>query len=143
MKDGTSAKHSENCCADVLGASTAGQAEHGHASSSVTIPPGSVQPPAQPTTAGAALQAFGAMMRSATTAGAIDEKSKELVLFALVVHSRCGPCFAHHYERAIEMGITQQQLDEAAWCAVAMGGAPVRMFYEEALESAKTRPSGP
>ncbi len=31
------------------------------------------------------------------------------------------------------MGITQAQLDEAAWCAVAMGGAPVRMFYLEAI----------
>jgi hypothetical protein len=29
------------------------------------------------------------------------------------------------------MGITPEQLDEAAWLAVAMGGAPVRMFYLE------------
>jgi ribosomal protein S11 len=33
--------------------------------------------------------------------------------------------------KARKMGITQQELDEAAWCAVAMGGAPVRMFYQE------------
>jgi hypothetical protein len=31
------------------------------------------------------------------------------------------------------MGITQAELDEAAWCAIAMGGAPVRMFYEQAV----------
>ena len=28
--------------------------------------------------------------------------------------------------------MTQAELDEAAWCAIAMGGAPVRMFYQEA-----------
>jgi len=32
------------------------------------------------------------------------------------------------------MGISRAELDEAAWCAVAMGGAPIRMFYEEILE---------
>ena len=34
------------------------------------------------------------------------------------------------------MGITREELDEAAWCAVAMGGAPVRMFYQEFVEGA-------
>jgi len=33
-----------------------------------------------------------------------------------------------------EMGLTQAELDEAAWCAIAMGGAPVKMFYQESLE---------
>jgi alkylhydroperoxidase/carboxymuconolactone decarboxylase family protein YurZ len=33
-------------------------------------------------------------------------------------------------KKALAMGISQEELDEAAWCAIAMGGAPVRMFYE-------------
>ena len=32
------------------------------------------------------------------------------------------------------MGLTQDQLDEAAWCAVTMFGAPVRMFYLETFK---------
>jgi selenide,water dikinase len=89
-------------------------------------------------TATDAAQAFAGMMRAVQSGGAVDERSKELILFALVVFSRCAPCFKSHYERALELGLTQAQLDEAAWCAVAMGGAPVRMFYREAMKNALT-----
>jgi selenide,water dikinase len=82
---------------------------------------------------GESAEAFAALMRSVQAGGALDEKIKELILFALVIASRCEPCFKSHWERAKELGLTQEQLDEAAWCAVAMGGAPVRMFYREAM----------
>ena len=74
-------------------------------------------------------------MRSVQTAGVLDEKTKELVLFSLVVGTRCQPCFEAHYRRALKLGITQPEMDEAAWCAIAMGGAPVKMFYQDNLES--------
>lgn len=73
------------------------------------------------------------MMRSVQANGVIAERAKELILFALVVYSRCSACFDAHYRRARSMGITQAELDEAAWCAIAMGGAPVRMSYQECL----------
>lgn len=100
------------CCADI---------------SRDTAPPGS---------AAGAQQAFAALMQSVQAGGALDEKAKELILFSLVVSSRCRPCFNAHYERARRLGITQAELDEAAWCAIAMGGAPVRMFYQECLKAA-------
>jgi selenide, water dikinase len=81
-------------------------------------------------------QAFGAMMRSVQAAGVLDAKTKELLLFGMVVQSCCAPCFDAHYAKARELGITQAELDEAAWCAIAMGGAPVRMFYQECLRRA-------
>ena len=81
-------------------------------------------------------------MRSVQTAGALSEKTKELILFSLVLHSRCHPCFDTHYEKARELGITQAELDEAAWCAIAMGGAPVRMFYQECLHRAQAAADG-
>lgn len=82
-------------------------------------------------------KAFGAMMRAAQTGGVLNERTKELILFALVVGSRCQPCFEVHFQKARQMGITQPELDEAAWCAIAMGGAPVKMFYQENLERLK------
>ncbi len=99
--------HPANCCADIFQAAAA------------------------PTTAPEAQRAFGAMMRAVQSAGALDAKTKELILFGQVVGSRCGPCLAAHYQKAIQMGITPAELDEAAWCAIAMGGAPVLMFYQE------------
>ncbi len=91
--------------------------------------------PAQ-TSAAEAQNGFGAMMRAVQASGALDARTKELILFSLVVQSRCGPCFQAHYQKAREMGITQAELDEAAWCAIAMAGAPARMFYQESLRTA-------
>jgi AhpD family alkylhydroperoxidase len=78
-----------------------------------------------------AAQAFGMLMRVTSSDGAINAHTKELINFALAVASRCGPCVRAHFDKAINMGIPQEQLDEAAWCAVAMGGGPVKMFYQE------------
>lgn len=103
-------EHEPGCCADVFAA----------ADSSL----------------GETRRAFGGLMRAAQAPGKINERTKELILFALVVQSRCGPCFDAHLKRAGELGISQAELDEAAWCAVVMGGAPVKVFYEEALRRA-------
>jgi selenide,water dikinase len=83
-------------------------------------------------------RAFGTMMRAVQASGALNEKAKELILFSLVVQSRCEACFDAHFRRARELGITQAELDEAAWCAIAMGGAPVKMFYQESLSRIQT-----
>jgi selenide,water dikinase len=104
-----SSTHHDGCCADIFNGPTA------------------------PSSVGETQRAFGAMMRAAQASGALNEKAKELILFSLVVQSRCEACFDAHFRRARELGITQAELDEAAWCAIAMGGAPVKMFYQESL----------
>jgi selenide,water dikinase len=111
MKPSTSdsSTHHDGCCADIFNSSAA------------------------PSSVGETQRAFGAMMRAAQASGALNEKAKELILFSLVVQSRCEACFDAHFRRARELGITQAELDEAAWCAIAMGGAPVKMFYQESL----------
>lgn len=109
----------EGCCADIFGNSA---------------PQSSV---------GETQRAFGAFMRSIQAAGALSEKAKELILFSLVVQSRCQPCFEAHLHRARELGITQPELDEAAWCAVSMGGAPVKLFYQENLNRDPEPPAKP
>jgi selenide,water dikinase len=108
-KDQPTGDGHEGCCADMFEAKSAA---------------GSVNK---------ATEAFGALIRSVQAGGALNEKARELILFSLVVHSRCHPCFDAHYQRARELGIPQVELDEAAWCAIAMGGAPVKMFYQECL----------
>jgi len=112
-----SAPHQPGCCADIF------ETKPGRAGSAAETQ-----------------RAFGVLMRSVQTAGALSEKGKELILFSLVLHSRCHPCFDTHFQRACELGITQAELDEAAWCAIAMGGAPVRMFYQECLRRAQAPP---
>lgn len=84
-------------------------------------------------------EAFGALMQSTTSAGLLDERTKELVNFALVLLSKCEPCFAVHWDKARNMGISPEELDEVAWCAVGMGGAPVRMFHQQMLDRLNRR----
>lgn len=88
-------------------------------------------------TAALSFQAFGQMMRVTMKGGAIDERGKFLINFALAVMSRCSPCVDGFIQKARKLGVPREQLDEAAWCAITMGGAPVRMFYQEAIESAR------
>ena len=109
MKPSTSdsSTHHDGCCADIFNGPTA------------------------PSSVSETQRAFGTMMRATQASGALNEKAKELILFSLVVSSRCEPCFDAHFRRARELGITQAELDEAAWCAIAMGGAPVKIFYQE------------
>jgi len=82
-------------------------------------------------TAQASGQAFNQLIKSISASGTLDERTKELIIFSLTVNSRCEACVVLHYEKALRMGITKQELNEAAWCAIAMGGAPVKMFYTQ------------
>ncbi len=68
-------------------------------------------------------------MQAVSADGQIDAKTKQLMTFALIILGRCEECFEVHYKKSREMGITQEQLDEAAWLGVGVGGAVVRMFY--------------
>jgi len=94
--------------------------------------------PAQAATSSAdkAQDAWTALLRATAEAGALDGKTKELITFALVILARCGPCVRVHHKQATRMGITPEQLAEALWCAISIGGAPVKLFYEEALADA-------
>jgi selenide, water dikinase len=89
--------------------------------------------------ASATATAFGEFMRQVRSAGAVSEKTKELILFSLVVQSRCAPCFDAHYRKALDLGLNPAELDEAAWCAVALGGAQVRLFYLESLRRVQSK----
>ena len=93
-------------------------------------------------TAGESQKAFGALMRSAAEAGALDEKTKELLFLAMAAVTRCEPCLKAHLVAAAEMGITPAEIDEALWCAVAMGGGPVRMLCNEARKAVETAKPG-
>ncbi len=115
---GEEPEHDPGCCADVFG----------EPAPSPATPSGGET--VDGSTAPVSMAAFGDLMQSSGATGLLDEKTKELITFSLVLHSRCEPCLAIHYEKALGMGITQEELDEVAWCAIAMGGAPVKMFYQ-------------
>jgi len=77
-------------------------------------------------------EAHGEFMGAAFAPGAIDAVNKELMIIALAVLARCEPCIKIHLAKAQDMGISREEIEEAAWLAVAMGGAPIFMFWQEA-----------
>jgi selenide,water dikinase len=70
-------------------------------------------------------------LKSAGAPGALDAHTKQALAVALSVLSKCGPCTATHIKKARAMGFSQEEIDEAAWMAIAFGGSPVMMFYNE------------
>jgi AhpD family alkylhydroperoxidase len=77
-------------------------------------------------------QKFQAFLAAANAPGSLDARTKRAVAIALSVLARCGPCVEHHIRKAEEEGFSPQQIDEAAWMAIAFGGSPTMMFYNQA-----------
>ena len=81
------------------------------------------------------LSGFINFSQGAKNDGALNKKSKDLVLVALAISSQCSWCIAMHVKGAVDSGCTREELIEAAMLAVVMGGGPKLMYmnvlYEE------------
>jgi AhpD family alkylhydroperoxidase len=80
-------------------------------------------------------QKFQAFLAAANGPGALDARTKRAMAIALSVLARCGPCVKYHLRKAKEAGFSPQEIDEAAWMAIAFGGSPTMMFYNEMKQS--------
>jgi len=77
------------------------------------------------------LSLFSDFMKAANGPGLIGAREKKLMAVALSVAQRCEPCLKTHFKSALAMGITIEELDEAANLAIAFGGCAAMMFYKE------------
>jgi selenide,water dikinase len=80
-------------------------------------------------------QKFQAFLAAANGPGVLDARTKRAMAIALSVLARCGPCVKYHLRKAKEEGFTPEEIDEAAWMAIAFGGSPAMMFYNETRQS--------
>lgn len=81
------------------------------------------------------MQGFGALARSAMAAGALDEKTKELIAMAIGVAVRCDDCLGFHARALVRLGATPEEFREMLGVAVYMGGGPSLMYAAHALEA--------
>ena len=81
------------------------------------------------------MSAFAGLSRAATTAGALDAKTKELIALALGVAARCDACIGFHVQTLVKLGTTMRELEETLAMAVYMGGGPSLMYSANALEA--------
>lgn len=81
------------------------------------------------------MQGFGAMAQAACKAGALDEKTKELIALALSVGGRCDPCIGFHAKALVKLGATRAEVQEMLGMCVYMGGGPSLMYAASALSA--------
>ena len=76
---------------------------------------------------------FSAMAGAAMKAGALDEKTKELIAMAIGVANRCKGCLGFHAQALVRLGCTEEELVDMLGVAVYMGGGPSLMYAAEAI----------
>ena len=66
---------------------------------------------------------------------ALPHKTLELIMVGCSVMSQCEMCIALHVENAASMGATREEIMQAAFMAVAMGGSPKLMYLSYVFEA--------
>jgi len=79
------------------------------------------------------MKSFDDLSRAALAAGALSEKTKELIAIALGVAGHCDACLGFHAKALVRLGATKAELEEALGVAVYMGGGPSLMYSANAL----------
>ena len=77
---------------------------------------------------------FAGFVKIAEADGAIDEKTKHLMLLSLGVAFQCSWCIAIHVKGCVDQGCSKEEILEAAMMAVVMGGGPKLMYLEVVYE---------
>ena len=73
------------------------------------------------------------MHAAAYAAGALDEKTKELIALAIAVSKECDGCIASHARGAVRTGATESEVAEALGVAIAMNGGPATVYGPRAF----------
>jgi AhpD family alkylhydroperoxidase len=81
------------------------------------------------------MQAFSALAKAATSDGALDRKTKELITLAIGIATRCDGCIGFHTEALVRLGATRQEVEETLGMAVYMGGGPSLMYAADAISA--------
>jgi len=80
------------------------------------------------------LKQFGGFVKVAEADGALEEKTKHLMLLSLGVAFQCAWCIAVHVKGCVDQKATKEEILEAAMMAVVMGGGPKLMYIEVVYE---------
>lgn len=81
------------------------------------------------------MKAFSAIASAATSANALDARTKELIALGIAVAVRCDDCIAFHAKAAVEQGASRQELLETLGMAIYLGAGPSVMYASHALDA--------
>ena len=75
-------------------------------------------------------QAFAALTGAIKAPGALEQKYKYLIAVGISVVEHCHWCIAANVKNALAHGATKEQIMEAGWVAVQMGGGPSLAYLQ-------------
>ena len=78
---------------------------------------------------------FQGLMEAVEKEKVLSSKTKELIAIAISITQQCEWCIAFHVNNALEEGATKEEIMEAAWVSVLMGGGPALMHAGLVLEA--------
>jgi len=81
------------------------------------------------------MKSFGGFMSVAEKPGKLDAKTKELIALGSSITSHCDWCIAYHVNGALKAGASKDEILEAGWVAVLMGGGPALMYFQGVLKA--------
>ena len=70
------------------------------------------------------MQGWLGLRKAAFPGGVLDVKTKELIAVCIGLSIRCKYCIVVHVYQALEVGVTREELIEAGYTAIGMGGGP-------------------
>jgi AhpD family alkylhydroperoxidase len=79
--------------------------------------------------------AFSGLAQAATTPGALDPKTKELIALAIGIAVRCDGCVGFHTQAALRHGANRAEVLETIGVAIYIGGGPSYVYGAAALEA--------
>lgn len=81
------------------------------------------------------MRGFDALHRTATGAGVLEKKVKEMMALVASIVLRCDECVAYHVRDALASGATREEVLEAIGVAIFVGGSPAAIHAAQAVEA--------
>ena len=80
------------------------------------------------------IDAWRNFSRTVFKAGALDEKTKQLIAIAVAHVTQCPYCIHSHTEQAMKKGATKEEIIEAVWIAAEMRAGAAYAHSELAMD---------
>jgi AhpD family alkylhydroperoxidase len=87
------------------------------------------------------MKAVGSIEPSIAKMGKLDAKTHELIALAVAVTTRCDGCISVHAKKAMELGVTREEIAEALSVAINLNAGAALVYSARVMEAFDTLPN--
>ncbi len=81
------------------------------------------------------VEGFQTLFKKTMGDGALSQADKECVALGIAVATQCVPCIRLHVKKALQAGVSREQILEVCGVATMMGGGPAYTHTQVVLEA--------